>query len=57
VLIELVLGLVLAIGAVYYVLRPVFRAPVGQGPACGRCGAPLAAEARFCSRCGAPVAP
>jgi hypothetical protein len=55
-LIELVLGVALAVGALSYVLRPVLRPPPPPGaPGCVRCGEPLQVDARFCSRCGAGV--
>jgi NADH pyrophosphatase NudC (nudix superfamily) len=32
-------------------------APSADQQACGRCGQPIDAEARFCPRCGTPTAP
>jgi predicted nucleic acid-binding Zn ribbon protein len=61
-MIELLLGAVLAAGAVSYVLRPILRPQgpeAGPGdaddwaaPACPTCGARHAADAQFCSQCG-----
>jgi hypothetical protein len=56
---ELILGVVLAAGAVAFVLRPIFRpAPpeAAAGGCCARCGTSLEREARYCHACGARVA-
>ena len=62
---DMLAGVVVALAAVVYVLRPLLRSGRGvpgrstaggaMGPGCVECGARPEAAAVFCSNCGRPL--